>query len=76
MGKGRSCGYYSCFKRKPTCNHPTKGHSYTKCLRSGSSMCKLCLVSNNYLYPSELPTEKIDSVDIDVLDTNGIPIQK
>lgn len=28
-----SCGYYSCNKGKPKCNHPTYGEMYSSCLR-------------------------------------------
>ena len=69
-----SCGYYSCFKRKPECKHPTLGESYTQDLRRGGANynpCDYCKRKYGGVYPSDIPKGSFDGCQIDVVDKQG-----
>lgn len=66
-----SCGYYSCFKGKPTCKHPSNGVLYTDSLRRGGiHPCNLCKSRCKGLYPSQLPTITLNC-NVEVVDKDG-----
>jgi len=55
------CGYYSCFKGKPTCKHPTYGDTKTKQMRTCGAggrwhPCEQCRRICSGIYPSEVPS--------------------
>ncbi len=69
------CGYYSCFKGKPTCKHPTYGETKTNCMRvAGASRgwhpCDICRITCHGIYPSDVPMSTYDGV-ITVVDKDG-----
>lgn len=64
------CGYFSCYKGKPTCSHPEKGEWVTHMGNVGN-YCQRCKRTNNGLYPSQLPTVRFSEDKIDVVDKDG-----
>lgn len=68
------CGYYSCFKGKPTCNHPTYREQYTDSygFRGGAySWCEFCKKRCGGIYPSQVPHADQSEWKQDVVDKNG-----
>lgn len=71
-----SCGYYSCNKGKPKCNHPTYGEMYSSCLRGALyNRCDSCRRECGGIYPSNIPKEDISNCKIDIIDKNGKVIE-
>ena len=67
-----SCGYYSCNKGKPKCNHPTYGEMYSSCLHGALyNRCDSCRRECGGIYPSNIPKEDISNCKIDIIDKNG-----
>lgn len=69
------CGYYSCFKGKPTCKHPTYGETKTQCMRAargggGWHPCDLCKITCHGIYPSDVPRSEWNG-DVAVVDKDG-----
>lgn len=67
------CGYYSCFKRMPTCRHPSYGEQKTALLKSGYSganVCDMCKKVNGGIYPDKVPTVAYEG-KIEVVDKQG-----
>lgn len=67
------CEYYSCFKGKPKCNHPTHGDIKTNMLNEymRSSVCDFCKFCNRGLYPSQIPKIELSESKIDIIDKDG-----
>ena len=67
-----SCGYYSCFKGKPSCKHPTFGKEYSVSLIGWNyNRCDMCRRSCCGIYPSQVPKADQSSLEQDVVDGNG-----
>lgn len=70
-----ACGYYSCCKGKPTCNHPAKGEYKTKCFRRGGGgswhPCELCKQSCGGIYPSQLTRLDLAGYEVEIVDKGG-----
>ncbi len=69
------CNYYSCFKGKPTCKHPTYGDTKTQCMRvcgarGGWHPCDICRIVGQGVYPSEVPQTSWSGT-IEVVDRDG-----
>lgn len=69
------CGYYFCFKGKPTCKHPTYGDTKTQCMRTcgaggGWHPCDMCRMDGHGIYPSEVPQSSWSGT-IEVIDRDG-----
>ena len=69
------CGYYSCYKGTPSCNHPEKG-KYLKPKDFSSSwgsihQCDRCKRQCGGIYPSELPRVDFRNEEYDVVDKAG-----
>lgn len=66
------CGYYSCYKGKPTCKHPTYGEQYTKSYGNRlHQKCDGCRRSCGGIYPSQVPRADQTDWEQDILDSNG-----
>lgn len=65
-----NCGYYSCYKGKPMCKHDQNGELYTHKLNRHYNQCDACRRSCGGIYPSQLPTEKIED-KLEVIDKDG-----
>lgn len=68
-----NCGYYSCFKRVPTCKHPSYGELKTKLLKDGYSsarVCDMCKRENHGIYPDKVPTANYNG-KVEVVDKHG-----
>lgn len=65
------CGYYSCFKGRPTCKHPEKGEIITKAYGECNmgKYCEHCKRSHGGIYPSQLPTVRFE--DVEIVDDKG-----
>ena len=70
-----SCGYYSCYKRKPKCSHPTKGEYNTNRLQEGGGgswhPCEMCKRGCGGIYPSQVAKADISDCEIDIVDKDG-----
>lgn len=58
-----NCGYYTCYKGIQYCKKE-------KC-ETTARRCDWCKRRNGGIYPHQLPTVKIDSSEIEVIDRNG-----
>ena len=74
-----NCGYYSCFKRVPKCNHPEKGEYKSKRLREGACSrwhpCEMCKRECGGIYPSQLTKANLSNCEIDIVDKDGSVIK-
>lgn len=58
------CGYYSCYKGMPRCNH--------KQMNIDPRECDYCKRENGGIYPSQLPTVKLEDIgDVEIIDKRG-----
>lgn len=67
-----ACGYYSCFKGKPTCSHPTYGVQYTQGYKRELHIrCNRCRIECNGIYPSNIPKANQEGWIQEIVDSKG-----
>lgn len=66
-----SCGYYSCYKGKPTCKHPERGELNTKVNFDGSYCIRCKRIYGNGIWPSQIPHVDLSGCIQEVIDKDG-----
>ncbi len=66
------CAYFSCFKGRPVCKHPTYGKEYSAYLHGAiNNMCDWCKKQCGGIYPSQVPKVDQSNWTYDIIDKDG-----